>query len=1203
MKKIIRMISALLVLVLVVGMIPVTARAAETTIYFRNTENWSKVYAYAWSDGDSQMLGSWPGSLMTDGGDGLYSISVPDGAKNIIFNDGSGVQTGDLTIPTNGDNCYDYAADTWSFCNGGVEDTGTLTITIGECVGGSVWASRSKANPGEVITVKATPDTGYKFARWEVRGGSSSEVTVTGSSFVMPAQDVTVTAVFETQGFKDIYFRNDQNWSGTINAYAWNAAGPVLGTWPGTAMTDQGNNIFHIQVLEDAQNIIFNNGSSQTANLTIPTDGRNIYSSSGWTVYATYTVTVSGNNDAMGTVTGGGSFLHGSTVSVTATAATGYKFAGWQENGGIVSTDNPYSFAVESDRTLTAVFEQFVGYTVTVPESEGGIVVGAGEYEKNESVRLFANPYQGYVFTGWEENGQIVCTTQEYVFTITADRALTAVFTAAQTYNVTFNGTNLTMLGETVATVGRDYYVTLFAAEGYVVPAAVTVTIGGIPTTGYSYFRNSGEDAALWIPASALTGDIVITAAAEVANGHLIISRLKNITSSSEEFSVEDGANYTTILTAARGYKLPQTISVTMGGEEVTISSGMLAYDPKSGVVTVRFITDDVLIIADAEKTGPQASVKTAQGDVQEYAWLSDALLAVKNTSGATITMLDNLYTTTSLEIVDAEKLTLDLNGKFIDCIKSYDALTITDSSVTFGDSSTEKTGAISSVSGTSAVVLNSGSLVFNGGSFGDATGVELLGGSMIVYDGMFYGSQGIMIDGGADVVINGGTICGNLTSNTGKGINVKNGSLTINDGTIGNDKGSYMIYVQNAGEVYINGGQYKFRKSYGFSVTNASTLVLSGGTYVNGIWLNRNTVARYLDEDVSVLDANGQEASAGSKAIAQYVTIGKLQPASIELSGVTLSLEAEVHYNLYFTASNMSVAAADMGLIVWDEEPADATHDGGGTILEGASYNESNGSYMVSTMGIPGKNLGDTKYLVVYAKQADGSYLYSTVQAYSAKTYCLSRLENSTNENLKALCVALMNYGAAAQTYFGYKTDDLMNAEFADSQSLVAEYSADMMAPRMTVDESKAGIFGTAMNGFTNRGATMSADGAFAINYYFSTSVAVENVTFYYWTEGDYAAADVLTAENASGSKDMAPALGENQFWTNISDIAAKELDKNIFVCGVYEVDGTTYSTGVFAYSLGYYCVNKAANGNAQIKPMAAATAVYSYYAKAYFA
>ena len=690
--------------------------------------------------------------------------------------------------------------------------------------------------------------------------------------------------------------------------------------------------------------------------------------------------------------------------------------------------------------------------------------------------------------------------------------------------------------------------------------------------------------------------------AADTGSGHLIINRLSNITTSSDVTSVEDNTSYTTTLTAQRGYKLPDSISVTMGGEEVTISSGMLAYNAKTGSVTVRFITADVVITAEAVETGPQAAVTTADGKTVEYAWLTDALPAVQNTTGATITMLDDLYVLSTLEITDAEDLTLDLNGKVLDCVKSCDALSITGSTVTINDSSAEKTGAITCVSGSSAVVLNSGSLTVNGGTFGDSTGIDALGGTLTVNGGTVYGgSQGIFIDGGAQVIVNGGTIHGRTDANTGKGFNVKDGTLTINDGIIGNDKGSYMLYIQKAGKVYINGGTYKFRKSNGFYLNAASVLVLSGGTYTNGIWLNRSTVATYLAPDMLLLDENGQELSASSKAIAQYATIGKLS-GSISLIGASLSMDEEVYYNLYFSTADLDVAAEDMGLILWDQEPADPTLSGGGTVLEGAVYVPENDRYMVRTAGIPAKNLGDTKYMVVYARRADGSCVYSQVLPYSAKTYCLSRVENSTNQNMKALCVAMMNYGAAAQQYFGYKTDDLMNADFAGYQHLITAYRPDMMAQRAVVDEAKAGTFGTVANGFASRAATMSADGIFSINYYFTPAAATDTVTFYYWTAQDYAAADVLTAENATGTAPMA--LQPNgSYWAAVTGIAAKELDHDVFVCGVYELDGQTCSTGVMVYSLGFYCVNKAANGTEAFKPLAEATVVYSHYAKQYFA
>ena len=60
---------------------------------------------------------------------------------------------------------------------------------------------------------------------------------------------------------------------------------------------------------------------------------------------------------AGGTVSGGGTFAENTDVTVTASAADGYHFKAWQENGQQVSTSASYTFTLTGDRTLTAVFE------------------------------------------------------------------------------------------------------------------------------------------------------------------------------------------------------------------------------------------------------------------------------------------------------------------------------------------------------------------------------------------------------------------------------------------------------------------------------------------------------------------------------------------------------------------------------------------------------------------------------------------------------------------------------------------------------------------------------------------------------------------------------------------------------------------------------------------------------------------------------
>lgn len=67
-------------------------------------------------------------------------------------------------------------------------------------------------------------------------------------------------------------------------------------------------------------------------------------------------VTALGNG---GTVSGGGTFDLGSTVQVTATAASGYVFRNWIKNGTsqVVSSANPYSFTLNGETDLVATFD------------------------------------------------------------------------------------------------------------------------------------------------------------------------------------------------------------------------------------------------------------------------------------------------------------------------------------------------------------------------------------------------------------------------------------------------------------------------------------------------------------------------------------------------------------------------------------------------------------------------------------------------------------------------------------------------------------------------------------------------------------------------------------------------------------------------------------------------------------------------------
>jgi hypothetical protein len=284
------------------------------------------------------------------------------------------------------------------------------------------------------------------------------------------------------------------------------------------------------------------------------------------------------------------------------------------------------------------------------------------------------------------------------------------------------------------------------------------------------------------------------------------------------------------------------------------------------------------------------------------------------------------------------------------------------------------------------------------------------------------------------------------------------------------------------------------------------------------------------------------------------------------------------------------------MGLITFNSRLADGTINDAAEVIPG--YVNSGSTYMVQSKGIPAKNLSDAVYFKVYAKLADGSYVYSGIAGYHAVAYANSVLNSNAAAKAKALVVAMLNYGAAAQEYFGYKTDALMNANLtAEQQALVSAYDPSMVQDVVKADSSKVGSF--KMNGgYSNIYPTVSFEGAFSINFYFTPNKTVDKaLTFYYWDAKTYASVDVLTAENATGVITMTQ---DGSNWgAAVAGIAAKAIDETVYVAAIYTSNGVSYPTSVISYSLGNYCKTIATNGEV----FGAATAVYGFYAKAYFA
>lgn len=129
---------------------------------------------------------------------------------------------------------------------------------------------------------------------------------------------------------------------------------------------------------------------------------------------------------------------YGTSIKQTVLPNDGYIFQQWSDG----NTDNPRIFTITQDTTMEAICirDQSV-LTLNVSDDEAGRVFGAGTYDKNTSVQIFAIPNSGYDFVGWSD-GNIM--NPRYLYLDEAEKILTANFeiTSAAQYVVNITSQN-----------------------------------------------------------------------------------------------------------------------------------------------------------------------------------------------------------------------------------------------------------------------------------------------------------------------------------------------------------------------------------------------------------------------------------------------------------------------------------------------------------------------------------------------------------------------------------------------------------------------------------------------------------------------------------------------------------------------------------------------------------------------------------------
>lgn len=288
-----------------------------------------------------------------------------------------------------------------------------------------------KAPVGTTFTLTANPNSGYNFTGWGADGNGLGKVTPVPTSRF---KDETITAEFEKASNKTLYLKLGCNeWKAGNQRFVAVLKEP--GEEP-LVMTKVNDELYRVEVPSGTNytKVIFckmsnnnaqfdwNNKDYQTDNLTIPTDGKMMYTVTEQvgTQYATgewsaapddNSVTVTApTNVANGKVYIGTddttqtsttlTFTKGTAASfyVKAEPNTGYAFKNWTVNGTTIS-DNPVMVSVSDTGALSVNGTTISSLNDLVPNFEGGTTGDTTTlYLKLNSDWQAAARYEIYIF-------------------------------------------------------------------------------------------------------------------------------------------------------------------------------------------------------------------------------------------------------------------------------------------------------------------------------------------------------------------------------------------------------------------------------------------------------------------------------------------------------------------------------------------------------------------------------------------------------------------------------------------------------------------------------------------------------------------------------------------------------------------------------------------------------------------------------------
>ena len=535
-----------------------------------------------------------------------------------------------------------------------------FNVTVGNIENGSVEVDKTQAVENEIVNLTVTPDTGYELDDLYYMNGET-RVDINGTSFVMPAANVTVYATFKLAPAMYLI--------GSFNEWDDDTKVPLTknaeGKWVGTQAMDanaalkfKDENGTWIGAQSNGDCIVtyafVKNGS--TLSMTSPGENFKIPVAGTWTFTVDrdanpMTVVISGDwyfiievmTPTNGTLSADNTqALEGELVTLTVTPDTGYEVdeVYYMKGDQKVTIEGDTFNMPDGDVKVYATFK-LTEYNITVNESENGSVEASQTKGKmGDVISLTVNPDEGYeleTLTVMAGNEQVIVGNNQFTMPA-SDVTVTATFKKS-TYTITVAETengDVEASAET-AQMGDVITLTITPDAGYELDA-ITVMAGETPVTvGNNQFT---------MPAS----NVTVTVTFKAIGYNITPEACENGSVTADKETATIGTTVTLTATPAEGYEVDKYYYKV--GETQTVLEGNTFEMPASDVIVGATFKKSTytITVAETENGDVEASAETAQmGDVITLTITPDAgyeLDAITVMAGETpVTVENNQFT------------------------------------------------------------------------------------------------------------------------------------------------------------------------------------------------------------------------------------------------------------------------------------------------------------------------------------------------------------------------------------------------------------------------------------------------------------------------------------------------------------------------------------------------------------------------------